>query len=260
MMIMKTHTVLSYRFLLPLLLLLLSLTACGGAVPTGLEADETDPAYAVADPSIVYPSFEDDGIITVCLDAGHGFGDIGTSSAYLGEKTEKDITLPIVLKLKEKLEARGFTVVLTHDGVSFPTSEIDNGDDLFNPKERISYAHTLNIDYFLSIHCDSFESDETVKGTRIYYSEGTPFTKKSASAVNKILSGINDALPTAKKAVSRNMAFDSAYYVIRMAHTPSALIEIGFVTNRTDAQNMLSESWQESFTDGIADGLEDYFT
>ena len=33
---------------------------------------------------------EDDGVITVCLDPGHGFDDVGTDSAFLGELAEKD--------------------------------------------------------------------------------------------------------------------------------------------------------------------------
>lgn len=222
---------------------------------------ETDPP--ATEPPVTgptYPSFSDDGVLTICLDAGHGFGDVGTDSAFLGDKSEKDITLPIVLKLKDKLEALGFTVILTHDGQTFPKSAIDNGDNLFNPKERISYAHTLNIDYFLSIHCDSYEADSSVKGTRVYYSMGTPYESDSSTAAVKITKGINDALPNAKKTVIRNMEFDSAYYVIRMSHVPSALIEIGFVTNQTDAENMLSEDWQNMFADGIANGLNDYFT
>ncbi len=224
--------------------------------PPETDAPETDPPET----EFVYPSFSDDGIITICLDAGHGFDDIGTDSAYLGDKTEKDITLPIVLMLKDKLEAVGFSVILTHDGTSFPKSAMDNGDNLFNPKERISYAYTLNIDYFLSIHCDSYTADSGVKGTRVYYSMGTPYESASASAAKKLAEGINSALPDSKKSVVKNMEYSAAYYVIRMAHTPSSLIEIGFVTNPTDAANMLSEAWRESFTDGIVSGLTDYFT
>lgn len=225
------------------------------------DAPETDaPETTPPDTSPVYPSHADDGIITICLDAGHGFDDVGTDSEYLGDKSEKDVTIAVVLKLKDKLETLGYNVILTHDGVSFPKSAIDNGDRLFNPKERISYAHTLNIDYYLSIHCDSYAADGSVKGTRVYYSMGTPYAGDSASAANKLMNGINSALPDAKKTVVRNMEFDSAYYVIRMAHTPSALIEIGFVTNQADAANMLSDAWQNSLADGIADGLDDYFT
>ncbi len=297
---MKQHISASRRILCALLsvLFVFLLTACRDATPAGLDLSANDGGAGrdtgfssdVADPSdspvtdaqtdapdttvpetdppateppettFTYPRYDDDGIITICLDAGHGFGDVGTDSEFLGELSEKDITLPIVLKIKDKLEALGFAVILTHDGQTFPKSAIDNGDNLFNPKERISYAHTQNIDYFLSIHCDSYAADSSVKGTRVYYSMGTPYESNSAAAANQIMKGINSALPNAKKTIVRNMEFDSAYYVIRMAHTPSALIEIGFVTNPTDAENMLSEDWQNALADGIANGLADYFT
>ena len=55
------------------------------------------------------------------------------------------------------------------------------------------------------------------------------------------------------------MPYDSAYYVIRTCHVPSVLIEMGFVSNKTDAENMLSEEWRQTFAEGIANGLHTYF-
>lgn len=230
------------------------------SVPVTSPPETTPPPDTSDSADTGYATFPEDGILTICLDAGHGFDDVGTDSEYLGSLSEKDITISIVRKLKPKLEALGFTVILTHDGNTFPKSAIDNGDRLFNPKERISYSTTLNIDYFLSIHCDSYPADPSVYGTRIYYSMDTPFEKASASAANALMKGLNNAFPDAKKSIVKNMEFDSAYYVIRKSHVPSALIEIGFVTNKTDAANMLSDAWQETFADGIAKGLDQYFT
>ena len=202
---------------------------------------------------------EDDGIITVCLDPGHGFDDVGTDSAFLGELAEKDITLAVTLLIKDKLTALGYEVVLTHDGKSFPKSSVDDGNNLFNPKERIDYAAGLDIDFYLSIHCDTYAADSRVMGTRIYYSKDTDFTEESADAAGRMMRGINSALPDEKKAVLKEMEFDAAYYVVRAASVPSVLIEMGFVTNQTDAKNMLSEEWQLAFAEGIANGLHTYF-
>ncbi|MBO5671307.1 MAG: N-acetylmuramoyl-L-alanine amidase, partial [Clostridia bacterium] len=110
------------------------------------------------------PADTDDGTVTICLDPGHGFDDVGTDSDYLGALTEKDITLAVTLLIKDKLEAMGYEVMLTHDGETFPKSSIDDENNLFNPKERIDYVSELDIDFYLSIHCDTYEADTRVMG------------------------------------------------------------------------------------------------
>ena len=39
---------------------------------------------------------------------------------------------------------------------------------------------------------------------------------------------------------------------------PSVLIESGYATNPTDAQNLQNEAWQNAFARAVADGIE-YF-
>ena len=197
--------------------------------------------------------------IVICVDPGHGFDDIGTDSELLGEMSEKDITLSIALSLKPELEQRGFSVVLTHDGTAFPKTAIDDGNNLFNPKERIAYADTLSMQYYVSIHCDSYEADSSVNGTRIYYSKGTEYVKDSGRAAEKIRAAVNHAFPDAKKTTVRAMENENAYYVIRHAAAPSSLIEVGFVTNPNDAKNMLDETWRASLAAAIAEGIADFF-
>ncbi len=237
----------------PALILCLSLlSACRTAIPASSE-----PSAGVGREG---GEFSTNGTLTVCVDAGHGFDDIGTSSSYLGGLNEKDITLDIVLTLRDCLEEKGIQVILTHDGTAFPKTLADDGNNLFNPQERISYADTLDIDYFVSIHCDSYEADEAVQGTRVYYSNGTKHTEMSAGAAKAIQDMVNEEFPDAKKCITKDMAKDNAYYVIREAKVPSALIEIGFVTNRQDAENMISEQWRDSFAAAVAEGIYAFFT
>ena len=198
--------------------------------------------------------------ITVCVDAGHGFEDIGTFSDYLGDITEKDITLPIALYLKEALETAGITVIMTHDGEKFPKTSIDDGNKLFNPQERVAYADTLDIDFFISIHCDSYAADSSVNGTRIYCSKGTIHSGESVKIAQMITDSINLAYPDAKKSMLKEMNRTEAYYVIRETKVPSALIEIGFVTNRTDAKKMLDDDWRCGLAQAISDGIVSFFT
>ena len=200
-----------------------------------------------------------DDTITVCIDPGHGFDDVGTTSSYLGDWGEKDVTLSIALFLKTELENRGYRVHLLHDGVTLPRGPEDDGNNLLKPAERIALVRGTDIDYYVSVHCDSYEADKSVMGTRIYCAEGTSFAKKSKSSATKIMDAINALLPDAKKARVIEKKYDEAYYVIREAPVPSTLIEVGFVTNPTDAANMLDEAWRAAIARGIADGIDAFF-
>ncbi len=233
------------------------LASCGEAEPVMSEIFASDGGAGRTKNAV--SDTEDDGSIVICLDPGHGFDDVGTDSDYLGDLAEKDITLAVTLLVKDKLEAMGYKVLLTHDGENFPKASIDDGNNLFNPKERIDYVSGLDIDFYLSIHCDTYEADSSVMGTRIYYSKDTDHTAEAADAAGCMLRGINTALSTQKKSVLKEMEYEAAYYVVRAASVPSVLIEMGFVTNPTDAQNMLSETWRDTFAAGIVAGLDDYF-
>ena len=94
----------------------------------------------------------------------------------------------------------------------------------------------------------------------MYYSNGTKHTEMSAGAAKAIQDMVNEEFPDAKKCITKDMAKDNAYYVIREAKVPSALIEIGFVTNRQDAENMISEQWRDSFAAAVAEGIYAFFT
>jgi N-acetylmuramoyl-L-alanine amidase len=58
---------------------------------------------------------------TICIDPGHGFSDPGALGVLNGVTyQEDDINLAIAYKLKNELNARGFNVIFTHDGVNLP--------------------------------------------------------------------------------------------------------------------------------------------
>jgi N-acetylmuramoyl-L-alanine amidase len=40
---------------------------------------------------------------------------------------------------------------------------------------------------------------------------------------------------------------------------PSVLIEVGFITNPTEARRLVSKTYQKHLAKGIADGIERYF-
>ena len=174
------------------------------------------------------------GEVKVVLDAGHGGDQPG---CVINGATEKDITLSIVLLLQEKLEAEGATVVLTrssdHD-VSLP--------------DRSEIANNEGANYFISIHCNSYEADSSVKGFECYYYQST----ESENLAESITSSAEDCSISTRKVKEEN------YAVLRETAIPAVLIEVGFLTNKEERGKLVSPEYQELLAEAIANGILGY--
>ena len=234
--------------------------SCGGRTAEE-ETEKPEPGYpsiGVVRPTDGLLTEEDDGI-TICIDPGHGFDDIGCSSQYLtGEKEEKDITVLYAIELKSALEQMGYTVILTHDGQSFPQEFNFNGNNIFSADERAAYVNSLDADYFVSLHCDTFDEDASIGGIRVYYYDSSVKTATYSGAVaNSISAYLAKEFPDAK---TPSVHDNQSYAVLRETETAASLVEIGFISNKTDAMNIQDPQWQEKFVNGLAEGINGYFS
>ncbi|MBE6568773.1 MAG: N-acetylmuramoyl-L-alanine amidase [Ruminococcaceae bacterium] len=199
------------------------------------------------------------GGITICVDPGHGFDDAGASSTYVTECDERELTLRYALDLRTELEAMGYKVLMTHDGTAFPKTTEDDGNNKFNPYERAAYVNSQNVDYFISLHCDSY-TDETVGGTRVYFCNTEIKTKDySEDVANAISTSLNNAFESGMDARVLEMKPAESYAVIRETYTAGSLIEIGFITSPDDAAKIQDAEWQSKFVKAVAAGINDYF-
>ena len=172
--------------------------------------------------------------ITVVLDAGHG--GIQSGCEFDGV-LEKDITLSIVLLLQEKLESEGVTVILTRDD-----------DEDVSLSRRSEIANSVGADYFVSIHCNSYEYDSSVKGFECYYYQSNK-SKNLADAIT---------LSADKHLISTRKVKEENYAVLRDTEIPAVLIETGFMTNAQERTQLVSLEYQELLAEAIADGILNY--
>ena len=194
----------------------------------------------------------------ICIDPGHGFDDGGCSSEYLNGLNEDDINLSISLMLDEELRALGYQTVLTHDGKTFPITSAYDNNNKFKPEERTAYANSIDIDYYVSIHCNS-HTDSSASGIRIYYYDGEIKKEHTSGAIaDSIHSGLLQTLEAGTKSETIEMT-SGAYHVIRTTTAPASLIEVGFVTNESDAAKMIDEAWQRTFAEGVAAGIDRFY-
>ncbi len=260
---MKKYQILdSLRRGLSFLLLCPMLAACGGPGVAETDAEEKRgyPSIGVGRWEVLEDAENqaDDGTITICIDPGHGFDDIGCSSDYLtGDREEKDMTLLYAKELQAALEAYGYNVLLTHDGSSFPQEFNYNNNNKFAVDERAAYVNTLDIDYLVSLHCDTFEMPE-IGGTRVYYYESAVKEDDRSAAIAK---SVSDHLAKQFPAVKAPSIHDNEPYLMLRETTMAAnLVEICFISNKTDAMNIQDADWQEKFIFGLAEGIHNYFS
>ncbi len=212
------------------------------AVPPSITSDVDTP--------VVSP-----GRKVICLDPGHGYDDPGTVSDYLKNTSEKEIVLDICFRIREILESRGYQVIMTRENDTKPSGEKWY---LFNPQKRVEFFNSHSeIAYFISVHCNSFESDTSTRGTRIYYYENNN-PKITPQLAQSIAQSIDKAVVSPVLARCFSMKASEAYYVCRKITVPSVLIETDFVTNPEAAALMLTEDWRQKMAQGISDGIVNY--
>jgi len=174
---------------------------------------------------------------TVVIDAGHGGKDPGARSV-LGFY-EKDINLSVALDVARLLEQRGLMVKLTRT------------DDYFvELEDRAAMANSIDADLFVSIHSDSFPNN-TRRGFTVYVANAaSSSSRRAASAIARSMSGTG----------LNSFGVQTAnYHVLTDTRGPAVLVELGYLSNRSEAALLRSASFQDRLAAAVADGISDYF-
>ena len=223
------------------------------------------------------------------LDAGHGGKDPGNLGTGRLKKTEKDVTLDVVLAVGQMIEKKypEVKVVYTRNGDTFPTL-----------KERVNIANRNKADLFISVHCNAnantsaFGSESFVMGLHKTEESLATAMKENASIFlednqGRDYDGFDPNNPDTYIALSlRENVFleqsadlakhvqdffktqlgrkdrgvkQAGYYVISFTNMPSILIELGFLTNPTEEDYLQSPSGKSSLSKGIFTSFEKYF-
>ncbi|MGI6466264.1 MAG: N-acetylmuramoyl-L-alanine amidase family protein [Sphaerochaetaceae bacterium] len=217
----------------------------------------------------------------VVLDAGHGGEDPGAVATYHWDNQitlyEKEITLDIVKKVKERLERRNVTVLLTRDSDYFAT---------LSERAQLVSKYPLSSDksaIFVSIHANSADTplasglEILVKENKKWVtfldgnSEGWKilrYANYTPTQLNNFLNSENLVLAKSLKA-SLEKSFpnhrfrgikEQDLWVLNQSKVASALIEIGFMSNEEDALNMYTKSWRDEMASSIANGILNYIS
>ncbi|MGO4890243.1 N-acetylmuramoyl-L-alanine amidase [Anaerobacillus sp. MEB173] len=174
----------------------------------------------------------------IAVDPGHGGRDPGASAFGV---TEKEIVLDVGLRLQKKLEAAGAKVVMTRSTDVFLTLD-----------ERVQIAKNANANSFVSIHVNG-ASAESANGTETYWD------RTNSSADSKKLADLIQKQLTEKLKLRDRGVKEAGFYVIKNTTMPSVLVELGFVTNQTEAGKMKTAQFREDSAEAIYQGLLQFY-
>jgi N-acetylmuramoyl-L-alanine amidase len=195
----------------------------------------------------------------IVLDAGHGGSDPGTQNPAL-HLDEKDMTLDVVLRLKQVLETRGYRVLLTR-----------TSDRRVELETRPGIANEAKADLFLSVHFNKAEAG--VAGTETYaltpqFQVSTGGEKDKLTDlvlpgnrqdfVNVVLGYHLQRRLLAELKTSDRGFKRARWVVLRFADCPAVLIEAAFLSNLTEARRVATPEFRQQIAQAIADGVDDY--
>ena len=130
---------------------------------------------------------------------------------------------------------------------------------VFSAYERVILENVLDaqygVDLFVSLHVNSVENSDYVRGMSIDYYENNPYIHRLESLAEKLESSAVPSLASKMKIFSNS--YEKSYIVTKFTDVASALIEMGYSTNKDDAALLTSEKWQNSFADTLADCIVD---
>jgi len=215
------------------------------------------------------------GLRAIVIDPGHGGDDAGAKGTQ--GTLEKNVTLSVARRLKGALEARlGVRVLLTREG-----------DQAVPSDQRAALANNNKADLFISLHANASVRPQ-VSGAEVFYlafddsgsgarpSQGretlpvvgggsrdidiTPWQTAQVGHLEQSLA-LARAVEGALRehiAMSSRALQQAPLRVLLGANMPAVLVEMGFLTNAPQEQQLQSEQYQNAVAAALLDAIVRY--
>lgn len=194
---------------------------------------------------------------TIFLDPGHGGRDSG---AYYYNVAEKDLNMQVYRKLRKKLEELGYKVLTSRD------SDIDV--DFVTERSRM--VNKTNSDIFISIHFNATGSAYSrASGIQTYsYSDDPDYPSKinpywhnhpdRISESKRLAAAIHSSLLAETGAKDAGL-LERSFAVLRETAKPAVLLELGYIDNFAENQQIRDSHYQDKLVAGIVKGIQKYY-
>ena len=175
----------------------------------------------------------------IFIDPGHNYSKFDTGSQGNG-LVEQIVTYNVGKILSDKLKAVGIETKLSRTYLE----ENLGTDENTSLSKRAEMANNWGADYFISLHCDWWSTSTAKGGHCIIFKKGTTAEKFAEVIYPKLPEGRSEKIDV------RNLP------VLRKTIMPAVLIEMGFLTNKEDAEFLKNyEKVAQLIFEGICDYL-----
>ncbi|MDH5263236.1 MAG: N-acetylmuramoyl-L-alanine amidase [Betaproteobacteria bacterium] len=221
-------------------------------------------------------------MVTIVIDAGHGGEDPGARGR--GGTLEKDVTLAIARRLKERIDLEpGMRAVLTRDG-----------DYFIGLAQRVQKARRVQADLLVSVHADAFVQPHA-RGSSVFALSERGATSAAARWLAKrenesdLIGGvnldvkdpvlartlldlsqtatINDSLKLGKavlgqlgdvNSLHKSAVEQAGFAVLKAPDIPSILVETAFISNPQEERRLRDAAYQEKMANAMLQGIRRY--
>lgn len=193
----------------------------------------------------------------VVLDPGHG-GPVDTGAVGPNGLVERDLNLDVATATAEALTQRGITVALTRTA-DYPVLL----------STRAALADALDVTIMVSIHHNApVANPSATPGTEVFVQTDSPHSARLGGLLYEKVAGAlatfdGVAWTAAADAGVIEVLLDDdrdAYGILRRPATPTALVELGYLANPTEAELFATDAYLEVAADALADAIEIHLT
>ena len=183
--------------------------------------------------------------LTIVLDAGHG----GIDGGCVGREgtMEKDLNLEVVMALKKIFEENGYETILTRDKDYDLASKNASNRKSEDIRKRVKIINDSKALLYLSIHCNSFP-EQSVHGAQVFYKHNDNLCKSLAE-------NIQESIKERLKNTNRFAKTISDKFILDNSEIVGCLVEIGFLSNPNELNNLKNKEYQRELSLSIYHGV-----
>ena len=173
---------------------------------------------------------------------------IGTTGV-ITQVPEYELTLAISIKLREELEQRGYTVILTRETSDEPLSCI----------KRAAIANDAGADAMIRIHANGSDNPENCGAMTICITPQNPYIGELYPASRRLSDYLITEFCNATRCYSEGVWETDSMSGNNYSQVPVTILEMGYMTNEQEDMLMQQEEYQKNMVTGIANGVDAYF-
>lgn len=159
---------------------------------------------------------------------------------------EHEVNLKVALLLEAELVKRGYSVLMVRTSADVNISNV----------ERATMANDMQADVFIRIHCNGVDNASVEGCGAICQSKSNVYVGSLYNSFFGLSNTIVDEIVKLSGQKKYGVIADDTMAGINWCRVPTALIEMGFMTNEKEDRLLVSEAYQQQAALGMANGID----